>query len=615
MHSLLGNGASGAVFEVSDQGLDQVGIALKLLHPHLIDDEKILNRFRSQVLLARQLSHPNIVQVFDFDSDEENNHFITMELVPGRSLQSFLKENGDRPLPFSEALLILSDVAKALAYAHSRGIVHRDLKPSNILISFEGEVKLSDFGLVTGLESSLGLTQTGELLGTPAYMAPEQFSNCAGDARSDVYSFGILAYQLTHGSLPFGDLPYLSQANAHLSRQFPSVTKTREQHLPLWFEDFLAKCCEKNPEDRYSTANALVTMIGEHLPESEHLHEKSLRFSFLRKSPQNRLRRKLRFAGTILTLLLLVILFVSSRQSSTRRFVGSHLLRAEKFLGFELRPLKALFQIRVSLAHPEAFLEMVSKGDLSHANVQAYLRAGGRIDLKDEEGNGMMHLALGNPETHVLRDLHEAGADIDERNSRGETPLLHAIRLRYSLHVSELLADHADPNLCDHALNCPIQLAAKLHDSILLLELLKRGANVTLTNAEGRNVLHECAKELEATTLSYLVNRSRAGIPVIDSRDAFGLTPLMYAVQTNTPERALTSTIEFLIFTGANLSARDNLGRTALLLALQMRNPRAIQLLLAGGADPHDRDASGKSAAQYAKEAGLETLHPAWATP
>ena len=159
---VLGTGASGIVYEVRDQELDGEKIALKVLHAHLLDDANTLTRFRSQVLLTRQLSHKNIVQVFDFDRDEDEQYFITMELIEGQSLESFLSEQGGGALPFEECFELLADAASALAYAHSLGIVHRDIKPSNLLISFDGEVKLADFGLAKGLESDFGLTQTGE---------------------------------------------------------------------------------------------------------------------------------------------------------------------------------------------------------------------------------------------------------------------------------------------------------------------------------------------------------------------------------------------------------------------------------------------------------------------
>ena len=609
---LLGKGAIGSVFEVTDQELDGLRIALKVLHPHLMQEESILNRFRSQVLLARQLSHPNIVQVFDFDSDEESSHFLSMELVEGQNLQSILEEHKHRALDFPEAVRILLPVAEALAYAHSRNIIHRDLKPSNLLISYDGEVKLSDFGLATGLETDFGLTQTGELLGTPAYMAPEQFTHGDVDERSDIYSFGILAYQLTQGKLPFGELPYLSQANAHLSRVFPFENKSEQHQIPLWFQDFVAKCCEKKPSARYKSAEALVTMLKEHLSDEESVSNSVLPFSFLKKTPEHRRQQRVRSIMGILSLTLALILVVTARQTSTRRMIGSILLQTESALGLPLTPLKALFGISLSLDNSREFFKLVANGDPTRVNLQAYIRAGGRTDLEDENGNPLMHLALGNPETHLLRELRDMGVDINQRNSKGQTALLKAIRLQYLVHVAQLLADGADPNLCDYSSNCPIHYAQQTHDEVVLTRLLNHGANVTIPNDGGLNVLHLSAQELDVRQLALLATRNRAGVSVINSRDKIGMTPMMYAAQVHAEDSRLDRIFEFCFTNGGSFQARDDFGRTTLIHALLSRNEHAVRKLLEMGANPLDRDAFGKSAAEYARESSLDHLHPLW---
>ena len=216
----LGVGGMSTVHLAFDQRLERY-VALKLLAEHLADDPTFVSRFRREALAAARLVHPNIVQVFDFGFDEgHHQHFIVMEHVPGHSCAELLRDRGH--LDVEQAVEIVSQACRGLDYAHRNGVVHRDVKPGNLLVSDADVVKLADFGIARATDQS-SITQVGSVLGTAAYLAPEQARGEEAGPRADIYSLGVVTYQLLSGRLPY-------EANS-LSEL--ALKQQRESPMPL----------------------------------------------------------------------------------------------------------------------------------------------------------------------------------------------------------------------------------------------------------------------------------------------------------------------------------------------------------------------------------------------
>ncbi len=233
--SQLGSGGMGAVYKVLDTKLDNEAIALKILYPHHVKDAVTLARFRNEVLVARKLNHPNVTRIFDFGEGEAGSVFITMEYVEGRSFGEYIYAPRHERMIFGEIVEVLYDVASGMNHAHRMGVIHRDLKPDNILISNSKEIKITDFGLARNMEIDKRFTQTGEAVGTPYYMAPEQLRGLKLDSRCDVYAFGIIAFEAASGQRPFQDETYLNLAALHLKGEVPSICRV-QPGIPEWFE-------------------------------------------------------------------------------------------------------------------------------------------------------------------------------------------------------------------------------------------------------------------------------------------------------------------------------------------------------------------------------------------
>lgn len=265
----LGNGGMGTVYKVVDRELDNQEVALKLLHPHLAENEQCFKRFRNEVLVARTLSHPNIVRIHDIGRDQSGFSYISMEFVDGVSLRdmvSYEDENGvthTNPLKYHDVLGILLQVLAGVAYAHDRGVIHRDIKPANVLISAVNEVKLVDFGTarITGMDNSL--TQAGQMIGTPDYMSPEQIKGESLDKSCDIYALGVMSFELMCGWKPFTADSAVAVAYKHIDEAVPDLTSTLGV-IPDWYKGFVNKAMAKKREDRFESVLEMISAIAEH---------------------------------------------------------------------------------------------------------------------------------------------------------------------------------------------------------------------------------------------------------------------------------------------------------------------------------------------------------------
>jgi len=249
----LGRGGMGEVYRVRDITLDEE-MALKLLKPDIASDKIMIERFRNELKLARKITHKNVCRMHDFH-EEEGTPFITMEYVAGDDLKSRIRKRGK--IPVEEALIIARQVTMGLMEAHELGVVHRDLKPQNIMIDKKGNAKIMDFGIARSVEAP-GVTTTGMIVGTPDYISPEQAEGEEADQRSDIYSLGIILYEMVTGSVPFKGETALSVAIKHKT-QIPADPKKLNPEVSEDLSRLILICIEKKRERRYQSAEELLS--------------------------------------------------------------------------------------------------------------------------------------------------------------------------------------------------------------------------------------------------------------------------------------------------------------------------------------------------------------------
>ena len=247
----IGRGGMAEIFQARDILLDRP-VALKVLFPEFATDPAFVERFRREAQAAANLNHPNIVGVYDWGK-VNNTYYIAMEYVNGRTLADILKQSGT--LTPMQVCDLISEVASALISAHHNGVIHRDIKPGNILVSTTGQVKVADFGIARALGAGVeqGLTQTGAVMGTATYFSPEQAQGASTDQRSDIYSLGIVMYEMLCGVAPFTGENAVAIAYKQVHEHAMPLTQ-RLATIPTDVAAIVAKCMEKSPDDRYSNA-------------------------------------------------------------------------------------------------------------------------------------------------------------------------------------------------------------------------------------------------------------------------------------------------------------------------------------------------------------------------
>jgi eukaryotic-like serine/threonine-protein kinase len=245
LEEIVGTGGMSTVWRARDVLLERK-VALKILHARYGEDDEYVERFLREARAVAQMSHPNIVTVIDRGEDRERQ-FIVFEYVEGENLKQLLDKRG--PLPIHEVVNLALEIARGLAFAHERGIVHRDVKPQNVLLNGDGRAKVTDFGIARSLDVERGVTQTGTVMGTSNYIAPEQASGERVGTESDVYSLGCLLFELLTGDVPFPGDNFVAVALQHLNEPPPSVLERRQDAPPrlAWLVD---RALAKDPEQR-----------------------------------------------------------------------------------------------------------------------------------------------------------------------------------------------------------------------------------------------------------------------------------------------------------------------------------------------------------------------------
>jgi serine/threonine protein kinase/Flp pilus assembly protein TadD len=249
---ILGQGGMGAVYQARDQELDRT-IALKVIRPELASNPSILARFKQELILSRNVTHKNVIRIFDL-GEAEGTKFITMEYVEGENLRGILRRKGK--FHSKEAVTVIQQICRALEAAHAEGVIHRDLKPQNVMQDPQGRVVVMDFGLARSLESD-GMTQTGALVGTLEYMSPEQALGSSLDQRSDLFAVGLIFYELLTGKSPYkADTAIASLMKRTHERAIPPSDV--DASVPVSLSAIVSRCLEREPEDRYQTASELL---------------------------------------------------------------------------------------------------------------------------------------------------------------------------------------------------------------------------------------------------------------------------------------------------------------------------------------------------------------------
>ena len=256
LEELVGHGGMSSVYRAHDSLLERY-VALKVLHEQYSEDEDFVERFKREARSVAQLQHPNIVTVID-RGEEDGRQYIVFEFIDGENLKELVVRKGR--LAVHDALEIALEVAQGLAFAHDHGLVHRDVKPQNVLLNGDGRAKVTDFGIARSLDVEQGVTQTGTVLGTSNYIAPEQASGKHVDQHSDVYSLGVVLYEMLTGQLPFPGESFVAVALKHVNEPPPSVLDVRGD-IPIRVAEAVDRALEKEPERRFPTMDAFAAEL------------------------------------------------------------------------------------------------------------------------------------------------------------------------------------------------------------------------------------------------------------------------------------------------------------------------------------------------------------------
>lgn len=562
----VGSGGMGWVLHVVDRALNNKSVALKLLYPHLVKDPVSFARFQNEVLLTRDLAHPNIVKIYDIGNTDSGQYFITLEYVHGTSLKDLLAATNGKGLPFPEAIKILAEIAAGIGHAHRKGIVHRDLKPDNILISNVGDVKIVDFGIARSLWQDHGLTKTGGAIGTPYYMSPEQIRGEELDTRCDIYAMGIIAYELVCGERPYDDEHYFNLAQKHIAEPLPPFPE-RVPPIPGWFQDAVLRATAKDREARFGRVEEFADLIHDSVPTGA-LRLRTREFFHAAQGAANQLRFRNRIPRLSLAHIgWLSVLFVVWTVSlatlwtnpSWRAVAGRPIVRLENGLGRRLGVLEWLVGIHTTGEFNQDLLTAVSESDKW------------RVKL-----------------------FTGAGIDPNVLDAKGKAPIHYAVEFGRELGVlDELLEGGANPNLADAEGNTPLALALELNRLPLAKMLAERGADVNGRNRQGRPFVNIAAAKPGSNFLSLLI---QPGVQLL-VRDELGNTPLHVAASHS-------NDMVQLLLRGASDELRNSKnkdGKTPLMIAAENGAADIVTTLIREHANTELRDAAGKTAAELAR--------------
>lgn len=490
---ILGQGASGVVVLAEDTYAQGTTLALKLLYPHLIHDDASFGRFRAESAVTMRLAHPNILPSFGLEMDASGICFQKQPYNDGYSLREWMQQASWSSVSLRERMVILFSVAQGLNFAHEQGVLHRDLKPENVLVSGEGIVRLSDFGLSQILRQEISHTNAGQVLGTPYYMSPEQIRAELIDERSDVYSFGIMAFEVIADELPFRGASFFELAERHLAEPLPDL-KLHKPECPQWFVELVQACTAKVRTERLGSmreaSEILATGLGVELlstTESEHLSASNTVVEPSVKLPSVQQRRQHRALVKYLwvTLIGMVILILPSFETIQWRLNG-YVLYVERVCNVDLSFIRNFYELPISWAN----IHMLVDGREFRHEVRPLLVGGADPNMLDAfSGQRPIHVWLGFVSREPLEELIAYGADPNLPNARGVLPLRLAVQLNNRASLELLLEAGA---LVDGATADGVTAlleATRRHLPAFVRVLLARGADPQRESADGTSAL------------------------------------------------------------------------------------------------------------------------------
>lgn len=268
----VGVGGMSVVYKARRLSLKKT-VAIKVLQPHLAQNETFVARFQQEAEVAARVQHPNIVNVLDY-GDSESNYYIVMEFYDGLALDTLINEH--KPIPIDICYAILMKVCMGLEAAHGSGLVHRDIKPANLIYTLQGDIKVADFGLAKDTENLQVMTQTGKIVGTPAYMSPEQARGEVVDSQSDIFSLGVVAFELLSGHRPFGGSSFAEVIDDIQSREVPPLDETNPLVDPS-YGAIVARLLERERDRRYEHISEVIMDLEDAMASSgHHLNNRTL---------------------------------------------------------------------------------------------------------------------------------------------------------------------------------------------------------------------------------------------------------------------------------------------------------------------------------------------------
>ena len=547
--SVLGTGAMGTVVRVIDRALDKEVCALKLLHPHQARDEVSFARFRNEVILARRIGHPHIARIYDIGLAGGGYYYISMEYISGGSLNQVIYQQRREHFVFRDSLRMLSEIAEGIAYAHKIGVVHRDLKPENILLGDRSEIKITDFGLARSLNSDKGFTDTGETVGTPCYMSPEQLRGERVDGRCDIYALGIIAFELVVGRRPFFDESYFALAAMHMRQPIPDFA-TKESGIPKWFEEFVKRCAAKDPADRYQDAYEIVEELREqtkNLSSEGNIQRAPAVMSFYAPTKKHRSAPKRIASG---------MRWIAASALVLTALIGSLWVNGLGPAGIVRALHVALQGGERAVASPSELFSVIEQGDVEKLN--AFLREDERLTQITYSGETPLIAAARTGRLEATHLLLKAGADVNAPGQLGTTPLMSSVE-RPGRQVTDLLLEYgADVNARDGGANTALMYAIRRGNAAVAQILLEHGALVNTRNEKNQTALFDAVLRKDSGMVQMLLSRN------------------------------------------AEANVQDSAGRTPLSYAAEFDDETMVRALIQKGGDPNLRDLSDKVPADYA---------------
>ena len=629
----LGSGGMGWVLQAKDEALGDETLALKVLYPHLVEEARSFERFRSEILITRRLLHPNIVRTYSFVSLDVKSHLITMECVKGNVLSDIVAAGA---MPIKSCIEILFQIAHGLTYAHSLGVIHRDLKPDNILIDDSGDSKIVDFGISQIHSKQADQKQDLNPIGTPHYMSPEQFRGEVLDSASDVYSFGILAYEIACGQRPFDGRSLFALAEAHCHSPLPSVRFKRTE-IPQWYEELIYACTEKSREKRTSSFDEICALLAPHLdlpPEGlkqvntgpVEIPDKTrpaVETSSRHLPEEQRMINKILLKTTIFAMLADLFVYIVASDQGVREaalviFLFLSLLLVSLKVRFKYRlftmlgsiPLLLIVIVKTNPATWKRTAALVIDTEISTGLDLSLLRS--FLNVKIDPRDPQVAFSVVKPNSMKprgdSREFDKYGLwiilnsfiPIDIVNKEGQHLLHYAAEIGQSDHVLKLIEKGIDPNVRDSQQRTPIHYAVEKNGNPrTALALLEIGVDFLAIDDAGRSPLWLALKRGTGSVMEILLAKKGA----IDQE-------LIVEGRKVTPFHLLVRryTLYYVIRGCAHLNnpnVIDYRGRTALheIVLTDFQHPERLEiakLLLEKGVSPDIADKNGLSPMDYA---------------